>query len=41
MSVVLLPRDKLAQSYLRPDFRNPAYAREDMAKPVVLAPRLN
>jgi hypothetical protein len=41
VSVVLLPRDKLAASYLRPDFTDPAYAKEDMAKPVVLAPRLN
>ena len=41
VSVVLLPRDKLAGAYLRPDFRDPAYSREDLAKPVLIAPSPN
>jgi len=36
VSVVLLPRDKVAGSYVRPKFRNPDYSREDLAKPVDL-----
>jgi len=36
VSVVLLPRDKLAESYVRPKFRNPEYSRENLAKPVDL-----
>jgi hypothetical protein len=38
VSVVLLPQEKLAESYVRPDFRNPAFATEDLSKPVALAP---
>jgi hypothetical protein len=41
VSVVLLPRDKLAESYVRPDFRDAAYSREDLAKAIVLRPHLN
>jgi hypothetical protein len=36
VSVVLLPRDRLAESYVRPDFRDTAYSREDLSKPVDL-----
>ena len=38
VSLVLLPRDKVAGFYVRPDFRNAAYSTEDLAKPVDLAP---
>jgi hypothetical protein len=36
VSVVLLPRDKLAESYVRPNFRDPAFGHEDLGKPTVL-----
>jgi hypothetical protein len=35
VSVVLLPRDRPTQSFLRPDFKDPAYSREDLAKPII------
>lgn len=35
VSVVLLPRDRPARSYVRPDFKDPAYSREDLSKPIV------
>jgi hypothetical protein len=34
VSVVLLPRNQSAGPYARPDYTNPAYAREDLAKPI-------
>jgi hypothetical protein len=37
VSVVLLPRDKVAGAYLRPDFKNAAYSTENLSKPVDLA----
>ena len=37
MSVVLLPRDKVAGSYVRPDSKNAAYSTENLSKPVDLA----
>ena len=36
VSVVLLPRDRLARFYVRPDFRERAYGREDLGKPIVI-----
>lgn len=36
VSVVLLPRDKLAPPYVRPKFRDPEYSKEDLSKPVDL-----
>jgi hypothetical protein len=35
VSVVLLPRDRPLASYVRPDFKNSAYSREDLSKPIV------
>ncbi len=37
VSVVLLPRDRIAQSYVRPDFRSPAYSTEDLSRPIAVA----
>jgi hypothetical protein len=36
VSVVMLPRDRIAGPYTRPDFRDPAYGREDLAKPIAI-----
>jgi hypothetical protein len=35
VSVVLLPADKIVGPYVRPDYRSPVYASEDLAKPIV------
>jgi hypothetical protein len=35
VSVVLLPRDKIASSYARPDYKAPAYSREDLSRTIV------
>lgn len=37
VSVVLLPRDRDAGSFARPDYKDPAYAREDLSKTIALA----
>jgi hypothetical protein len=36
VSVVLLPRNRLAGPFVSPDFKDAAYAREDWTKPVAL-----
>ena len=35
VSVVLLPRERSSGPYTRPDYQDPAYAREDLAKTIV------
>ena len=35
VSVVLLPRDKVASSYVRPDYKAPAYSRENLSRTIV------
>jgi hypothetical protein len=41
VSVVLLPRGRIAGSYVRPDFRNAGYSTENLSKPVDLTPSLH
>jgi hypothetical protein len=38
VSVVLVPRDNVPRSYLRPDYQGPAYSIDNLAKPISLAP---
>jgi hypothetical protein len=35
VSLVLLPRDRPRVSYVRPNFKDPTYSREDLSKPIV------
>ena len=37
VSVVLLPRDRSTGSFARPDYKDPAYSREDLSKTIALA----
>ena len=36
VSVLLLPRDRIPATYVRPDYEDPAYATEDLSKPIAV-----